>query len=132
MPEPTPTHSRDNWVAAFVAEWSRLAEDQVGAEQLREQALTLFRVVGGWPPEEAARKHFNTAPPREDRVRDPETHFAALAAEAGLIKSGDKLDANQVDFAHMVVELCAATGDEYGDAVGGYAGEHIRSLYGRD
>jgi len=132
MPEPTPTQSRDNWVAAFVAEWSRLAEGQASTEQLREQALTLFRVVGDWPAEEAARKHFKTAPPPEDRVRDPEAQFAALAAEAGLIKVGDKLDANQVDFAYMVVELCAATGDEYGDSVQGHAGEHIRSLYGRD
>lgn len=70
------------------------------------------------------------APDPEDRTRDPEAQFAALAAELNLIRPGDKLDQNMLDFAHGVVSLCAALGDRYGDASDGNAGDHIRAVYG--
>jgi len=63
-------------------------------------------------------------------TREPEAQFAALAAELGIIKPGDKLDQMQIDFAFGVAELCAAIGDRYGDPSDGNAGEHIRALYG--
>ena len=63
-------------------------------------------------------------------AREPEAQFAALAAELGIIKPGDRLDQVQIDFAYAVAELCAAVGDRYGDPSDGNAGEHIRALYG--
>ena len=63
-------------------------------------------------------------------VRDPEVHFAALAAELGIIKPGDRLDDVQMEFAYGVVDLCATIGDRYGDKAYGNAGDHIRSVYG--
>jgi len=62
--------------------------------------------------------------------REPEAQFAALAAELGIIKPGDRLDQVQIDFAYAVAELCAAVGDRYGDPSDGNAGEHIRAVYG--
>ena len=66
----------------------------------------------------------------EGLAREPEAQFAALAAELGIIKPGDRLDQVQIDFAFGVAELCAAVGDRYGDPSDGNAGEHIRALYG--
>ncbi|RYE72314.1 MAG: hypothetical protein EOO81_03690 [Oxalobacteraceae bacterium] len=60
--------------------------------------------------------------------RDPRAMFTALAVKHGLIRDGDKLDQNMVDFATDIVGACADIGDEYGDdEAGGNAGEHIRA-----
>lgn len=72
----------------------------------------------------------DSASTTECHVRDPEVQFAALAAELGIIKPGDRLDQVQIDFAYGVAELCAAVGDRYGDPSDGNAGEHIRAVYG--
>lgn len=130
MPEPSSKLDRYDWVDAFVTEWTRLAVGRADPEQLRDQASTLFRVVGDQPPEEIAHKHFSSFPEPEDRVRDPVAAFTDLAAELGIIKRGDRLDEVQIDFAFGVVGLCAAVGDHYGDPSDGNAGDHIRSLYG--
>lgn len=60
--------------------------------------------------------------------RDPEAEFRAIAERVGLIRPGDPIDQNLLDFANGVVDLCATIGDGYGDAeAGGNAGEHIRA-----
>jgi hypothetical protein len=48
--------------------------------------------------------------------------------QVGLIREGDPLDQNLVDFAQGVVELCASIGDEEDNDH--CAGEHIRAIYG--
>ena len=61
---------------------------------------------------------------------DPRALFTELAAKHGLIKPGDKLDMNIIEFAIGVVDLCAGIADGYGDAEsGGNAGEHIRAHF---
>lgn len=60
--------------------------------------------------------------------RDPVALFTSLAVKHGLIRDGDKLDQNMIDFATDIVGACADIGDQYGDSeVGGNAGEHIRA-----
>ncbi|MEJ8816207.1 hypothetical protein WKW77_34525 [Variovorax ureilyticus] len=55
----------------------------------------------------------------EDEERDPVGRRDALelfkqaAVEVGLIRPGDPLDQNVVDFAKLVVEMCASIGDNY-------------------
>lgn len=62
--------------------------------------------------------------------QDPRAVFTELAAKHGLIKPGDKLDTNILEFAIGVVDLCAGIADGYGDAEsGGNAGEHIRAQF---
>jgi hypothetical protein len=39
--------------------------------------------------------------------------FREAAVEVGLIRPGDPLDQNVVDFARLIVEMCAAIGDNY-------------------
>jgi hypothetical protein len=62
-------------------------------------------------------------------VHDPVAQFTALAVEHGLIRDGDRLDQNMIDFATGVVSLCAAVADGYvnpscpEDTVG----DHIRA-----
>lgn len=51
-------------------------------------------------------------PPAIDLV-DPEVRFAAAAVEAGLIRPGDKLDANMVELCKACVEMAARIGDRY-------------------
>jgi hypothetical protein len=74
--------------------------------------------------------------PFPEREPAPETHeplevFTALAVEHGLIRPGDKLDQNVIDFAFSIVAKCAAIGDEYPDHQNdGSAGDHIRAIYG--
>ncbi|CAN5720291.1 hypothetical protein BH10PSE18_BH10PSE18_50350 [soil metagenome] len=64
----------------------------------------------------------------EPGPRDVRAELRAIAERAGLIRPGDSLDQNQLDFAHGVIELCASIGDRYGDGeCGGNAGEHIRA-----
>lgn len=54
--------------------------------------------------------------------------YTDLAAKHGLIRAGDALDQNMVDFAAELVNRCARIGDSYGDGeAGGNAGEHIRA-----
>lgn len=61
---------------------------------------------------------------------DARAAFTELAVEHGLIRPGDKLDQNVVDFAMSIVELCASIGDDYGDdSCGGNAGERIRAEF---
>jgi len=72
----------------------------------------------------------DAAPAFEFTQRDPEVVFAALAAELGIVKPGDRLDQMQIDFAYGVAELCASIGDRYGDPCDDNAGEHIRAVYG--
>ena len=63
--------------------------------------------------------------------RDPEKIFRGIAAAAGVIREGDPLDRNLIDFAYAVVELCASIGDGYKDEDGdGDAGAHIRAELG--
>lgn len=64
--------------------------------------------------------------PVGDAFANPRAAYYAAAVKAGLIREGDPLDQNLVDYAHSIVELCASIGDAYtGD--GGNAGEHIRA-----
>lgn len=55
----------------------------------------------------------------EDEDKDPvgPRHalelFKEAAMEAGLIRRGDPLDQNVVDFGKLVVEMCASIGDNY-------------------
>ena len=64
-------------------------------------------------------------------LRDPVARFRADAESAGLIRKGDPLDQNVIDFAYRVVERCASIGDRY-SAAGeeANAGEHIRAELG--
>ena len=39
--------------------------------------------------------------------------FSRAAVEVGLIRPGDPLDQNLVDYAQLVVRMCAAIGDNY-------------------
>jgi hypothetical protein len=45
--------------------------------------------------------------------RDALGLFKEAAAVAGLIRPGDPLDQKMVDFAKLVVEMCASIGDNY-------------------
>ncbi len=64
------------------------------------------------------------APPSCDRI----AVFTSLAVKNDLIRDGDKLDQNMIDFATDIVGACADIGDAYGDSeMGGNAGEHIRA-----
>lgn len=45
--------------------------------------------------------------------RDAMELFKEAAMEVGLIRPGDPLDRNVVDFARLVVEICASIGDNY-------------------
>ncbi|MEJ8810563.1 hypothetical protein WKW77_05740 [Variovorax ureilyticus] len=45
--------------------------------------------------------------------RDALELFKQAAVEVGLIRAGDPLDQNVVDFAKLVVEMCASIGDNY-------------------
>lgn len=59
---------------------------------------------------------------------DPIGVYTELAVQAGLVRPGDGLDQNLVDFAAAIVSRCAGIGDGYGDGeAGGNAGEHIRA-----
>lgn len=58
--------------------------------------------------------------------RDPRAVFTRLAVKHGLIRDGDKLDQNLVDFATDIVGACADIGDQYGDDDAN-AGAHIRA-----
>jgi|KBSMisStandDraft_5_1062788.scaffolds.fasta_scaffold2608727_1 hypothetical protein len=55
----------------------------------------------------------------EDEERDPVGPsnplelFSRAAAEVGLIRVGDPLDQNLVEYAKLVVRMCAAIGDNY-------------------
>ena len=61
---------------------------------------------------------------------DPLQAYTDLAVKHGLVRAGDKLDENMVDFAAELVTLGARIGDGYGDSeAGGNAGEHIRAEY---
>ena len=60
--------------------------------------------------------------------RDPKAAFRALAERVGLIRPGDPIDQNLLDFANGVVDLCATIAEPYGDSeAGGNAAEHIRA-----
>ena len=61
---------------------------------------------------------------------DQRAEFVNAAVNAGLIRPGDPLDQNVIDFAHAVVELCAGIGDRYKDEEGCRAGDEIRAVYG--
>ena len=39
--------------------------------------------------------------------------FSRAAVEVGLIRAGDPLDQNLVDYAQLIVHMCAALGDNY-------------------
>lgn len=68
------------------------------------------------------------ADPVGDPEADPLQTYTDVAVKHGLIRDGDKLDQNMVDFAAELVNLCARIGDGYGDGeAGGNAGEHIRA-----
>lgn len=65
--------------------------------------------------------------------RDPRAVFTRLAVKHGLIRDGDKLDQNLVDFAADIVECCASIGDAYDSSnEEANAGEHIRAELGGD
>ncbi|KWT98050.1 MULTISPECIES: hypothetical protein [unclassified Variovorax] len=62
------------------------------------------------------------------QARGPVSRFTEFATQRGLIRPGDKLDQNVVDFATRVVDAAASLGDPFGDSeAGGNAGEHIRA-----
>jgi hypothetical protein len=65
--------------------------------------------------------------PVGDPLANPRAAFYAAAVSAGLIREGDPLDQNLVDYARSIVELCASIGDQYTVHDGGNAGEHIRA-----
>lgn len=55
--------------------------------------------------------------------------FKQAAVEAGLIRPGDPLDQNVVDFAKLIVQMCASIGDNYRQpesADGHTVGDRIR------
>jgi hypothetical protein len=61
--------------------------------------------------------------------RDALELFKQAAVEVGLIRPGDPLDRNVVDFARLVVAMCASIGDNYlqpESAVGVTVGDRIR------
>lgn len=61
---------------------------------------------------------------------DPLQAYTDLAVKHGLIRAGDKLDQNVIDFAADIVAASANIGDGYGDSeAGGNAGEHIRAVF---
>ncbi len=58
-----------------------------------------------------------------------ELRFKEAAVAVGLIRAGDPLDQNMVDFAKLVVEMCASIGDNYvqpESAEGVTVGDRIR------
>lgn len=80
--------------------------------------------MGNNVPENEDDDPVGEAPP----PRDPTAVFTRLAVKHGLIRNGDKLDQNMIDFATDIVGACADIGDGYGDGeAGGNAGEHIRA-----
>ncbi|RZL94416.1 MAG: hypothetical protein EOP82_05015 [Variovorax sp.] len=63
---------------------------------------------------------------------DQLAEFTKAAIAAGLIRAGDPLDQNLIDYAHAVAELCAGIGDHYQDRdTGCRGGDEIRAVYGR-
>jgi hypothetical protein len=127
----SPPDAASKWAMAFADAWHEIADGKADMEYLFEQGCELFKAHGGTAPEVYAQQHFDEADARhQNRVRDPLGAFTALAAEHGIIKAGDKLDQNLVDFAYEVVALCAKIGDGYGDPDFRNAGEHIRAVYG--
>lgn len=66
------------------------------------------------------------APP----VHDPVAQFTALAVAHGLIRPGDKLDQNMIDYAAGAVALAAAIADQYvnPDCPEDTVGDHIRAV----
>lgn len=123
--------TRDAWVSEFATAWHTIADGRADFEQLYTQGNELYDAHGQTDPAEYAQQHHDEAEARhQDRVRDPVGAFTALAVENGLIKAGDKLDQNLVDYAYGVAALCAKIGDGYGDPDFANAGEHIRALYG--
>ena len=94
-------------------------------EEVHEIGLTLSRVVGEQPPEAMAAKYLESGGELDEPRRDPVAEFTEIAAELGIIKRGHRLDDVQIEFAHGVVELCAAIGDRYGDPSDGNAGSTL-------
>lgn len=132
MPEITPQPGNVAWASLFASEWLLLAEGHGDYEDLLAQGFALYRVVGSHPAKEIADIHFKScSSDAEELVRDPAGEFEKLAMNADILMRGDKLDPNLQEFAFDVVELCAATADEFGHPKKGNAGDRIRSLYGR-
>lgn len=71
-------------------------------------------------------EHEDDDPVGEGSLHDPLAVFTRLAVKHGLIREGDKLDQNMIDFAVDVVGICADIADGYDDEHGN-AGEHIRA-----
>jgi hypothetical protein len=64
--------------------------------------------------------------------RDPTELFVQAAVEVGLIRAGDPIDQNLVDYAKLVVEMCASIGDNYvqpESAHGETVGDRIRGEF---
>ena len=63
-------------------------------------------------------------------THDPVAQFKALAVQHGLIREGDPLDQNMIDFASSVVGLCATVADEYPNpsCPEDTVGDHIRAV----
>ena len=63
--------------------------------------------------------------------RDPTAEFRAAAEATGLIRPGDPLDQNLIDFAFRIVERCACVAESYSepedsaaDAIRAQLGDH--------
>lgn len=130
MPDTSPRIDRYEWASCFAAAWIELAEGRADFEQLHENGMTLFRVVGDKPPAEVALLHFKNTPEPEQLVRDPKAHFSQAAVDVGLIMLGDPLDQDVVNFGFEVAELCAAALDHRAAGAEGTPGNYVRALYG--
>ena len=65
-------------------------------------------------------------PVGDPAARDPRALFTQLAVKHGLIREGDKLEQNLINFATDIVGACADIADGYGDDDAN-AGAHIRA-----
>ena len=124
------TAARDDWVGRYIMESGRLAGGRIDHEMATVAAYALHRVVGHRLPEEVARQAFNSSTGAADTLLSADRKFQVLASAIGLIRQGEALPRNLLDFAQGVAELCAAVGDRFRDAREGSAGDLIRANYG--
>ncbi len=121
-------HKRD-WAGdarGELAQWfaSSIQAQEAARQEISEQIGAAFFELGEWEWQGAKMEN------EDDPVgaTEPRARFAKLAEKVGLIRPGDSIDQNLVDFAFEVVGLCATIADACGDEdCGGNAGAHIRA-----
>jgi hypothetical protein len=142
-PEQRRVFRETDWVSAFLHRWKSHGSFSASIEASQDWPSNLYPFYGTRDPllvaDELHTAGCSPPPPDWERIRglaedpdvtptvntaippDPQAAFTLPATGAELIKPGDKLDQNVVDFATAVVVLCAAIADR-----SGYSGRQIR------